>query len=448
MSLKYSSKLQGALNKKYIIKVVCGAKYLTFLTHAGMVFNFGDNKYGQLGQGNTDSSEDPAMITSLLNYRILDIASGHSHIIALGAIRDLTKSKDEKNLNNMILVWGDNSYGQLGNSSEDMLTSPTIMDEFNDVKISSIDAGFYHSVIVLDGKAFGFGLNKNGQVSQILNDDIIRTPQKIALNDFSIVELKCSPHSTLYLTADNKLVLLGQITNNSLKIYQMNERDGLQFIFNDSCLTIISNETNFTIKDITNNDLQEVKNPDEELKQDENLYDNIFRDFDLSKELITEQYDHDLFHDSGNFEQSIEELRSYINLVGISFSTDSTVSTGLSFRPKNLPKKTPQEEEYHRRLVEENRKMYIKMLREKHEHERKTRIRIEQRKERMKKLQTKWEVDILPAWFKYRNDIKSIRPLFQFGLPSPIRGKVWLLCIGNNFSITPEYYEIELKKGM
>jgi hypothetical protein len=414
-----------------------------------MVFSSGDNTSGQLGQGNTDSLNEPAMITSLLNYRVLDIASGYSHIIALGAIRDLNKSKDDKNLNNMIIVWGDNSYGQLGNFEETMLPSPTVVEEFNDIRISSIDAGFFHSIVVLDSfKAFTFGWNNHGQVCVSTTDEIVKVPQKLKLGDFNFTFCKCSSYSTLLTTTDNKLVLQGKITNGVLKTYQLSHSDGLQFILTDSNLTIIHEVdiTSFTVKEI--NTSNGHINIEEELKREDDIYDNIFKDFDLSKDLITEHSDNDLFQDSGNFEQSIEELRSYINLVGISFSADSTVSTGLSFRPKNLPKKTPQEEEYHRRLVEENRRMYIKMLREKQEQERRTRIRIEQRKERMKKLLTKWEVDILPAWFKYRSEIGTIRSLFYYGLPSPLRGKIWLLCIGNNFSITPEYYEIELKKGM
>jgi hypothetical protein len=456
-SLKNAIKIQGSLNKKYIVKVACGNNFVIFLTHAGMVFSYGENSRGQLGLGNTESTQEPTMITNILNYRIVDLAVGDRHVLALGSVRDLNKSKGDSNNNsnqsNLVLVWGDNVYGQLGNFNEEIIPAPTVVEEFNELKISKIDCGLFHSVILLDNlKAYAFGSNIYSQTCLNSGDEVIKIPQKVKLHDFDFIDCRCLQHSTLYLTTDNHLFIVGEIVNKKNRLYKLSDRNNLQFIFNENEITIIHEDEKFTIKEISLGNSEQpglVQDPilDEDIR-DENIYDHIFKDFDLSKDLLSEHSDCDIFHESNNFEQSIEELRSYINLVGISYSADSTISTGLSFRPKNLPKKSPQEEEYHRRLVEENRKMYMKMLKEKQDNERKLRIKIEQRKERMKKLLKKWEVDILPAWFKYRGEINSIRVYFHLGLPAPIRGKVWLLCIGNNFSITPEYYEIELKKGM
>lgn len=36
----------------------------------------------------------------------------------------------------------------------------------------------------------------------------------------------------------------------------------------------------------------------------------------------------------------------------------------MAFRPDNLPAKTPEEEKLHQRLVEENRKDYVKKIKE------------------------------------------------------------------------------------
>jgi hypothetical protein len=43
---------------------------------------------------------------------------------------------------------------------------------------------------------------------------------------------------------------------------------------------------------------------------------------------------------------------------------------------------------------------------------------------------------------------KNFKHYFFEGIPSSIRGQVWLLCIGNKFSITREYYNIEVKKSI
>jgi hypothetical protein len=65
-------------------------------------------------------------------------------------------------------------------------------------------------------------------------------------------------------------------------------------------------------------------------------------------------------------EQSMAELRNYIDVVGPCESINSNkINKILSFRPKNLPKKSKEEEEYHRRLVEENRKIYLESIKQK-----------------------------------------------------------------------------------
>jgi hypothetical protein len=43
---------------------------------------------------------------------------------------------------------------------------------------------------------------------------------------------------------------------------------------------------------------------------------------------------------------------------------------------------------------------------------------------------------------------KNIKKYFYEGIPNIIRGKIWSLCIGNKFSITKEFYDIEAKKSI
>lgn len=120
----------------------------------------------------------------------------------------------------------------------------------------------------------------------------------------------------------------------------------------------------------------------------------------------------------------------------------------VSFRPKNLPKKSPEEENYHRKLVEENRKNYMKLIKEKKEKEKRLKALEEKKKRKAKQLLETWQQEILPYWYKKKNDINYLRKYFYEGVPVSLRGNIWLLCIGNNFSITREYYEIEVKKAM
>jgi len=125
---------------------------------------------------------------------------------------------------------------------------------------------------------------------------------------------------------------------------------------------------------------------------------------------------------------------------------DSNIN--MSFRPKNLPKKTLQEEEYHRKLVEENRKRYIQMLKDKQDVERRIKELEEKKRINLKKNLDIWENDIIPNWSIKKKNLQNLKKYFLEGLPTSLRGKIWLMCIGNNFSITRDYYEIEVKKAM
>ena len=146
-------------------------------------------------------------------------------------------------------------------------------------------------------------------------------------------------------------------------------------------------------------------------------------------------------------EESMLELKNYIEIVAPSDSeTLESVTNKLTFRPKNLPKKTKEEEEYHRKLVEENRKLYLESLHKKQLKELEYKKRLEKRMIKMQKMSQIWINEIIPNWTEKRKD-KKIKEYFYMGLPDNVRGRVWMFCLGNRFSITKEYYEIQVKNS-
>ena len=145
-------------------------------------------------------------------------------------------------------------------------------------------------------------------------------------------------------------------------------------------------------------------------------------------------------------EASLSELRNYISLLGISF-TSSYNDSDLSFRPNNLPKKTKEEENLHRKMVLQNRQLYFNILKKKKEME-EANIKVLEEKHNQQKLRAEfWNTKILPNWSKMKNN-KNIKKYFYEGIPNSTRGKIWGLCIGNKFSITKEYYDIEANKSI
>ena len=146
-------------------------------------------------------------------------------------------------------------------------------------------------------------------------------------------------------------------------------------------------------------------------------------------------------------EQSMLELKNFIEIVSPSNSqTIETVTNKLSFRPKNLPKKTKEEEEYHRKLVEENRKSYLESLHKMHLKEMEYKKRLEKKLIKQQRLSKIWVNDIMPKWLEKKKD-KNIKEYFYMGLPPSVRGRVWMLCLGNRFSITKEYYQIQVNNS-
>lgn len=147
-------------------------------------------------------------------------------------------------------------------------------------------------------------------------------------------------------------------------------------------------------------------------------------------------------------EESMIELESFLSLVGIT-NEDKTENMNISFRPKNLPKKTSEEEAYHRRLVEKNRQSYVQKMKMTNQLNEKRKSLMDKKKYIQKQQLSFWENEILPNWNLYKNSkLKTLKLQVYKGIPTSIRGKIWLLSIGNIFSITKEYYEIEVMKAM
>ena len=180
---------------------------------------------------------------------------------------------------------------------------------------------------------------------------------------------------------------------------------------------------------------------DNTIKSDFNLINNSSLSKNTSYYSVRQSSQSNIY----DLEQSMLELKDYIEIVAPSDSEAiETVTNKLTFRPKNLPKKSKEEEDFHRKLVEKNRKLYLESLQKKQIKEMKYKKRLEKKLIMQQKLSKIWLNEILPNWSERKKD-KNIKEYFYQGLPDNVRGRVWMLCLGNKFSITKEYYEIQVK---
>jgi len=142
---------EGKVGKElYAQSIAAGYYHSLALCSNGTVRSWGDNGWGQLGNGtNISDSNVPVQVSSLTG--IIKIAAGNGHSLAL------------KN-DGTVWTWGRNDLGQLGiGSSNNDFNVPMKINSFTGV--SAIAAGGFHSLALKnDGTVWTWGSNSLGQL--------------------------------------------------------------------------------------------------------------------------------------------------------------------------------------------------------------------------------------------------------------------------------------------
>ena len=449
--------------KKKVKSISCSSNFLLFLTYAGIVYQLNDNK-------------NSIMLKELLNYNISSISSGEKHFLCMGTERNTN------NTNKFIFSWGDNTLYQCGIENIKNITKPKLL--FKSKNIEKISAGSFHNIVLFNkGNLLFFGDNKYNQCSPE-NKNYILLPETNCLNEEidkytvtnefinnlneTINKIKAKNNSSLLITNKDSLLFIGKIFNKKQKIFKLeNEKVNymkLGISFSDDYFIIIKNDNfpslykeiqietiNHSFTSVNNNKnnlnikkiyLSQTKTQRNQIKKSLSNLDN-FSFENLQKERNTSVVNlNDESQDS-----SLNELKGYIKLLGISLSSTYDDSD-LNFRPPNLPPKSIDEINLHREMVHKNREMYIHTLKLKKEFSKNQLYNLEQLKIKKEKITEFWENEIIPNWSSYSNNNQIIKKYFYNGIPDKIRGKVWMLCIGNKSCITKEFYEIGVKKSI
>ena len=483
--------LPGIIQKKKIKSISCGINSTLFLTYGGMVYsNYDKNK------------ENQKLITDLLEYNIDQIYSGAQHYFCVGQKRNISEG------GSIVFSWGNNTLSQCGFDSQiNNIENPKMI--FKNIFIKEISLGNNHSVILTsNGEVLMFGDNQNNQCSPenkkfiklIENDDIIPITEinyyispidYLVKNNEKIIKIEAKNDSSMIITDKKSIIFRGKIFDGKEKIFKLhnnnnehNSNNNLLYCFggdnffltlnnndNNNLYTEIKNSNNYIINNykkikLYNNSDNKAQKKSFNEEEDEailssntktfqqrsitpinnNKYKTISFQNDLTFEELKKEQNKALMTNADISEDTLTELRSYISLLGISFSS-SYNDSNLSFRPKNLPPKSKEEENLHKQLVLQNRQMYINVLKQKQELEKMNLLNLEQKHKQEKIKAEFWTNKIIPNWSKMKNN-KNIKKYFFEGIPNMIRGKIWSLCIGNKFSITKEYYDIEAKKSI
>ena len=129
--------------------ISAGYAHTVALKQDGTVWAWGGNDYGQLGDGTQTDSLTPVQVRGL--YNVTAIAAGGYHTVALK--QDGT-----------VWAWGDNTYGELGDGTQTDRLTPVQVSGLS-TNVTAIAAGYLHTVAQkLDGTAWTWGSNYNGQL--------------------------------------------------------------------------------------------------------------------------------------------------------------------------------------------------------------------------------------------------------------------------------------------
>ena len=118
------------------------------IDNVGNLWSWGNNYYGQLGDGTTTNRTSPVQIKK--GTKFTQVTAGSNHSLAIDEAGNLW-------------TWGDNVYGQLGDGTTANKTSPVQIKQ--GTKFMQISAGFRYSLAIDEaGNLWTWGYNRNGQL--------------------------------------------------------------------------------------------------------------------------------------------------------------------------------------------------------------------------------------------------------------------------------------------
>ena len=192
-----------------LIQISLGIKHSSVLTSEGRLFTWGENFYGQLGDGTTIDRHTPIEITQNFNLAegetLTHVSLGDSHSSALTS-------------EGRLFTWGYNWDGQLGDRTTTERHTPTeITSNFSlaeDETLTQVSLGDFHSsALTSEGRLFTWGYNAYGELGD--GTTIERhTPTEITSNfnldeGETLTQISLGGYHSSALTSEGRLFTWG-----------------------------------------------------------------------------------------------------------------------------------------------------------------------------------------------------------------------------------------------
>ncbi len=193
-------------NLRDVVALAAGSYHSVAVMGDGTVWTWGSNGHGELGDGSRTNSFTPVCVRNVTRVKATAAGDGFTAVLR----KDGT-----------VWTWGDNTYGQLGDGTTDGKTVPVQVVGLTDV--TSIACGrFRTTALKADGSVWNWGFNSYGQLGDgsEVNQSI---PVKV-LNLGRITSLSCGEGQTLALDDKGKVWVWGAGYRGELGIGEFNRQ--------------------------------------------------------------------------------------------------------------------------------------------------------------------------------------------------------------------------------
>lgn len=179
--------------------VSASARHSLALLSDGTIKAWGHNAYGQLGDGTSIDRDAPVNVVGIANA--IAVASGFSGSRRVEGYHSVAVLSD-----GTVMAWGDNEYGQLGTGSNINANSPVAVVGIDNA--TAVACGCFHTVALLaDGTVMTWGRNNIGQLGNRTVTDS-NTPVSVG-GVTDAVAVAAGGYHTLVLLSDGTIEAWG-----------------------------------------------------------------------------------------------------------------------------------------------------------------------------------------------------------------------------------------------
>jgi hypothetical protein len=186
------------VNLPRVMDIAAGANHYVALSVTGRVYCWGENSFGQLGDGTTNDNNEPKSLSGV--YEVVSIGSGSNHAFAI------TKTGE-------IYGWGNNKEGQVGvGHLNDIIRRPEKLSIPDKIKAAA--GGDRHSVaLTTDGRLYSWG---NAEYGQLANGTVEpNSSPKVASKDKTFDAIAAGANYTIGIRG-NGIMISGRNNNGQI----------------------------------------------------------------------------------------------------------------------------------------------------------------------------------------------------------------------------------------